>query len=421
MLRGLSNRLQSYRPVLDRAVFALAMLGLLTSAHIGIQQQRGFDQGCTGFSSSWFDAPIFDCGVVTSSAASTFLGVSNSIWGLLFYFSVSILTAAAALNIGGRRPDYKALRSVVVGTGFLYTLYLVYYQFIVLEQLCVLCLVSAAVVTTMLILHAIDINRSAPYEPPGSTDMNVKPKRELAIMGAFVVVLGLLVGADAAYFDSFESEDVFADDVTAAATVSPTVQQAASQPAGLPAECEYDLQKGTVDNYDQLVNFFDPTVGDPGSPVTVIEYFDPNCPHCKTFHEVLTPVIRSHADQAHFVFKPFVLWRHSVAQSEALYAAAQEGKFFDMLDAQFANQQPQTGLGPDQLRSIAEDIGMDASTMMQRLESGIYQSTLAQEKQKAVDIGVNSTPTLIINGRFVSPESRTEDCLRRMIEEAANG
>jgi protein-disulfide isomerase/uncharacterized membrane protein len=425
-MRRITDRLSTYRPMLDRAVFGLAMLGLLTSAHIGIQQQRGFDQGCTGFSSSLFAGSSFDCGAVTSSEASTLLGLSNSVWGLLFYLAVAALTAAAAVNWKTRGADFRAARAVLVGAGFIYSLYLVYYQFFVLEELCLLCLLSAGIVTTLLLIHLVDINRSAATRTGQSGNMTVKPSRELTYMGAFVVLLGLLIGADALYFNSLEAPDVFASESTQTpmdAAASSSVERTATetQPASLPAECTYDLEKGRVEDHASLVNFFDPTVGDPAADVTVVEYFDPNCSHCKTFHDVITPVVRSHADQARFVFKPFVLWRHSVAQSEALYAAAQEGKFFEMLEAQYAAQNPETGLGPDQLRAIAEEIGMNATTLMQRLESGIYQTTLAQEKQKAVDIGVNSTPTVLINGRFLAPEARTVECLRRMIEEAAQG
>ncbi len=416
MLGRVTERLSSYRPVLDRVVFALAVLGLLTSAHISIQQQRGFDQGCTGFSASMFAGPAFDCGAVTSSEAGTLFGVSNSTWGILFYLFVAGLTALAAFNVRGQRAAFKSSRAVLVVGGFLYSVYLVYYQFVVLEELCVLCLLSAGIVTLLLVSLVIDVNRST--EQGSSDRMIIKPAREMAYMGALVVLLGVLVGADLAYFSAAESEDVFASEQEEASS-PPTVERTVSQPAALPAECTYDLEKGSVENYERLVNFFDPTVGDPGAPVTVIEYFDPNCPHCATLHDVMMPVVQSHADRARFVFKPFVLWRHSIPQSEALYAAAQEGKFFEMLEAQYAIQQPQTGLGPDQLRSIAERIGMDAAHLMQRLESGIFQSTLAQERQKAVDIGVDSTPTVLINGRFVTPESRTEECLREMIEAAA--
>ena len=411
-------RLTSYRPILDRVIFGLAALGLLTSIHLSIQQSQGFEDGCFGFD---VQPAAFNCGAVTSSAASTFLGVSNSIWGILFYATIALLTAGAAVGSAGRRSLLKKGRAVLIGFGFLYSMYLVYYQFFELEQLCALCLISAGIVTTMLLLQAIDFSQADPSVPSEKETMTVKPKRELAYMGAVVVLLAALVGADFVYFEPPEpSLSVAAESESATRQVADRASVSEINQA-LPAECQYDTDRGPVEDYAQLVNFFDPAQGDPNAPVTVIEYFDPNCPHCRTIHSVMEEVMNTHDDQARFVFKPFVLWQHSFSQSEALYAAAQEGKFFEMLEHQYAIQQPSTGLSEQELRRIAQDIGMDPDVLMQRLESDIYRSTLMQEKQKGVDIGVNSTPTVLINGRFVSTQSRTVECLREMIEQAAQG
>lgn len=416
---SLVARLTSYRPVLDRVIFGLAALGLLTSVHLSIQQSRGFEDGCFGFEAA--PTAAFNCGAVTSSAASTFLGVSNSIWGILFHAAVAILTAGAAFAAVNRRSLLKKGRAALIGFGFIYSMYLVYYQFFELEQLCALCLTSAGIVTLMMILQVIDLTKTEPSDPSQSETMSLKPKRELAYMGAVVVLVAALVGADFVYFQPA------APPLTVETESEPAARQVADRTPisalneALPAECQYDTDRGPVEDYSQLVNFFDPSKGNPNASVTVIEYFDPNCPHCRTVQSVMNEVMRTHGDEARFVYKPFPLWQHSIAQSEALYAAAQEGKFFEMLDHQYAIQQPSTGLSEQELRQIAQDIGMDPDALMERLESGIYRSTLLQEKQKGIDIGVNSTPTVLINGRFVSRDSRTVECLRRMIEQAAEG
>ena len=61
--------LRSFRPVLDRLVFALALLGVLLAVHLWIQQGRGFDRGCFGFSQPDPSVTI-GCEVVTASTAS---------------------------------------------------------------------------------------------------------------------------------------------------------------------------------------------------------------------------------------------------------------------------------------------------------------------------------------------------------------
>lgn len=429
MLRYL-YRFDSWRALLDRTVYGLSLLGILDAAHIAIQKQSGFGQGCTGFSPSVFTGSVFDCAAVTGSEAGVFLGVSNAIWGVLFYAAVALLTIAVAWNFKGRRALYKAARTILVTGGLAYTAYLVYYQVVVLEQLCILCLVSAGIVVLLVILHGVDVTLSPVSTTEPSSNMISEPLRKIAWMGALLLLVGILIAADAMYFSNSEPElpDVFAAEAEMEAASSlealppaPAEREVplAVAPGSTPAECPYDPEKEPVEDFRRLINLFDPTVGEADAPVTVIEYFDPNCLHCKTFHDVITPVVRSHADRALFVFKPFVLWNYSIVQSEALYAATREKKFFPMLEAQYEMQNPGTGLSLEQLRQIAEEIEMNPDVLVQRLESRLYRRTLEQQRSEAIEIGVNQTPTVLINGRFVAAESHTVECLQSMIEEAA--
>ena len=408
-------RLASYRPVVDRAVFGLALLGILTSVHLGIQQERGFDQGCFGFSASQQVEDTFDCEAVTESTASSLFGLSNTTWGLLFYIAVAALTALAAFNVKGKLSQYKKTRALLILAGFLYTLYLVYFQVFGIGELCALCLTSAGITTLLLVMQVIDYQKTTPSKMHTSLMVASKPKRELTYMGVLALVLITLVGADFAYFDSLDiaRPEIVLDDPALAASENYTGNQ--SMTGG---ECLYDPEKAAVEDPSRLVTLFDPAKGNPNASVTVVEYFDPNCPHCKTMHPVVERVAETHADKARFVFKPFVLWPHSIAQSEALYAAAQEGKFFEMLNYQYAIQQPQTGLSLEQLRSIAQEIGMNTDVLMQRLESGIYRRTLSQQKDIAIEAGVTGTPAVLINGRFVDGRSRTVECLQELIDQA---
>jgi protein-disulfide isomerase/uncharacterized membrane protein len=404
------RRLSTFRPAIDRAVFALALLGILTSFHLKIQQDRGFDQGCFGFSTSEKVEASFNCAVVTESDASSLFGVSNTIWGLIFYLAVAALTVAVAFNWKNRLLQFKKARALLILAGFLYSLYLVYFQFFGIGELCALCLTSAGISTALFALQAVDFFTFPSSKQRQDSIMSLKPIREVSVMGAAVLLVAVLVGADFAYFDRLEP---------AVAVEEPTSAQAVSAEGVPSGECMYDPEHPVVEDYTALINFFDPSRGNAEAEVTVIEYFDPNCPHCKTIHPIMKEVIQTHGDKARFVFKPFVLWSHSVAQSEALYAAAQEGKFFEMLDLQYAIQQPQTGLSEEQLRAIASEIGMNPDVLIKRIESGLYRRTLAETKDKGVKAGVNSTPAVLINGRFVESDSRNVDCLRKLIDGAA--
>lgn len=203
----------------------------------------------------------------------------------------------------------------------------------------------------------------------------------------------------------------------ASASASSSATAASSDTTQVAEGCYYDPEKPPVEDPASLVDFQDPSEGNADAPVTIVEYFDPNCPHCKTMHAVMKQAVEQHGDKAQFVYKPMPLWGYSVPQIEALYAAAQEGKFVSMLEGQYARQQ-RGGLSMEQLKGIAQEIGMNADVLESRVEQQTYRSRIMQQRQRAIEIGVDSTPTVLVNGRFVDGSSRTLRCLGAFIDAA---
>lgn len=152
------GRLAQYRPWIDRTLFVLSLVGLLVVVHLWLQQERGFDRGCFGFSTSQAVEDSFNCEAVTESDAGQFLGLSNVVWGLAFYLSVALL-GAGAMAIPERTSLLKRIRAVVIGLGFLYALYLVNVQFNVIGELCALCLTSAGVTAALFVVMLYDLSR----------------------------------------------------------------------------------------------------------------------------------------------------------------------------------------------------------------------------------------------------------------------
>lgn len=182
-----------------------------------------------------------------------------------------------------------------------------------------------------------------------------------------------------------------------------------------PAECGY--LPGYYAKHAELVSFGDPIEGNIEASVTVVEFLDPNCAHCRAQHPIMKDVIATHGEQARFVMRPFALWRHSLDQIEALHAAAQEGLFMEMLDAQFRRQKS-SGLSIDELKEIATEIGMDADALGNALAADRYLNLTLMHRKQGEETGLGGVPAIMINGRFVS--DRSPDCLRQLIEEAAS-
>ena len=393
-----------YRPALDTAVFILGLLGILVVLHLWIQADRGFDRGCFGFSST---PATVECEVVTQSDAGTMFGVSNVIWGLVFYLGLSLLSFAT-VSVGPKKlVSVKQLRAGAIGIGFLYSLYLVYVQTAQIGEYCKLCLISAGIVAILFILQVIDFRLTS---KTGSAAEAEPPAARFKLFTGLVIATVVLAGADVLYFQNLPPNEV-----VQSASTPPVAEGSAVGDQAL-GDCQYDLDKPTVENYRDLVTFTDPSMGNPDAPVTVIEFFDPNCPHCATLHPIMKQVVEQYGDRAWFVWRPFLNWPASMSQIEALYFAAQDGKFFEMMEEQFRRLSPQA-ISIDELGEIATQIGLDGDLMRTRLQRGLYQNIIMRQRQAGVEAGIRSVPAVMINGRFV--RTRSASCIGQLIEAAA--
>ncbi len=152
-----TGRLSQYRPPLDRAFFALSLVGFLVVVHLGLQDRIGFSRGCMGFQTNEAVESAFNCELVTGSEAGTFLGLSNIAWGIAFYVTVALL-GAAAMALPARTALLKRLRGGVVVLGFAYALFLVSKQ-VEMGEYCALCLTSAAITALLFTLLIVDFFR----------------------------------------------------------------------------------------------------------------------------------------------------------------------------------------------------------------------------------------------------------------------
>jgi protein-disulfide isomerase len=382
-------------------MFGLSLLGILTVTHLSIQQGRNFDRGCFGFSGLDAGQMAFDCSAVLSSGASTFLGLSNITWGLGFYLFVAVVTFALFQVRSFWRRWIHGVRAGGLTAGIVYSGYLVYVQVSTLDALCALCLVSAGLAAVLFGIQValLSIDQST------ATMTSRLFKRDLTVYVYLLAVAAVLVGADLTYFNAL----VPADEERA------RIQK--EQYSG--AACQLDQSTAPVENNGApLVDFQDVTKGPSDAPVTVIEYFDPNCPHCKTFHETMKALVAEYEDQVRFVFKPFPLRGPSLPETQALYIANQEGKFFEMLEAQYARQS-RSGITDRDLRAIAGEIGMNADVLLSRIDQNKYREKIVTQRKKAMQVGVESTPSVLVNGHFV--ESRSLECMKVFIKRAQEG
>ena len=142
----------------------------------------------------------------------------------------------------------------------------------------------------------------------------------------------------------------------------------------------------------------DHILGPASAPVTLVEYGDFECPHCRRAQPIMQGIVRYMGDNLRFVFRHFPLAEahlHSQHAAEASEAAAAQGKFWEMQDTLFRNQD---ALTDRDLIMYAAQLGLDFQRVSEELAAGTYTRRVRDDFRGGVRSGVNGTPTFFING-----------------------
>jgi protein-disulfide isomerase len=155
-----------------------------------------------------------------------------------------------------------------------------------------------------------------------------------------------------------------------------------------------------------------PALGRRDAPVTIVEFSDYECPFCRQFVTATLPTLKStyvDAGKVRWVFRDFPLEQlhpHARKAAEAAHCAGEQGKYWEMHDVLFSNQQ---ALAADQLPGYAGRLGLDAARFTACLDSGKYADAIQQNLGDGAAAGVRGTPSFVI-GR-TRPDGSVEGLL----------
>ena len=154
------------------------------------------------------------------------------------------------------------------------------------------------------------------------------------------------------------------------------------------------------------------------APVTLVEYGDYQCPFCGAAYPILKDVQARMGDRLRFVFRNFpISTSHPNAElaAEAAEAAAVQGRFWEMHDLLYENQDR---LGGEDLHVYAERLGLDLETFDSELAGHAYTARVREDFMSGVRSGVNGTPTFYLNGSRYDGSYEAETLLAAL-EQAA--
>ena len=147
----------------------------------------------------------------------------------------------------------------------------------------------------------------------------------------------------------------------------------------------------------------DRPLGKDDAPVTIVEYASMTCPHCAHFHEVTYPELKKRyidTGKVRFIFREFPL-DPLAAGASMLARCADKDKFYPMIETLFQQQRQWTVDKPiPKLMALAKQAGISEQTFNACLSDQKMLDAMQAEQKRATDkFGVNSTPTLFINGK----------------------
>jgi protein-disulfide isomerase len=138
--------------------------------------------------------------------------------------------------------------------------------------------------------------------------------------------------------------------------------------------------------------------GDLDADVSLVEYGDYQCPSCGEAYPIVKKLQEHFGKRLVFAFRNFPLsqmHRHAEAAAEVAEFAAAHGKFWEMHDLLFENQE---NLGDELYATLADELKLTAADLQSALADHTYQARVRADFSSGIRSGVNGTPTFYING-----------------------
>lgn len=190
---------------------------------------------------------------------------------------------------------------------------------------------------------------------------------------------------------------------------------------------QQQAQSAIQENADQLFQGKLTTVGNPKGAVTIVEFFDYQCIHCKKMSSTLDNLIKKDSG-LRVIYKEFPIFgKSSEMASRVALAAGMQGKYQAMHNALLTTEKR---LDNQVVMDAAKSLGLDMNKLKKDMDSQEVTDILDTNRQLAEKLHLMGTPAFIIastpNGQFKAgsepsfvPGAATEESLQEMIKKAA--
>ena len=190
------------------------------------------------------------------------------------------------------------------------------------------------------------------------------------------------------------------------------VQLLEQQEATAQAEATADVLKEQRQLLEQAPNA--PVLGNPDGDVTVVEFFDYNCPYCRRAMLEVEGLIEADPN-VRFVFREWpILGDGSVFAAKAALAARNQDKYEEFHWALMGMEERAQEAS---VLRIAEEIGLDVDQLLSDMEAPEVQAHIDESMRLAQALGFSGTPSFVIGDNLV-PGLVEQDQLEALVDEA---
>ena len=138
--------------------------------------------------------------------------------------------------------------------------------------------------------------------------------------------------------------------------------------------------------------------GPRSAAISLVEYGDFECPYCRAAEPIVAGLMEALGDQLSVTFRHFPMLEvhpHGQHAAEVAEAAAAQGRFWEIHDMLFANQ---NALDDASLMKYAADLALDADRIRRELASHEHAGRVAEDRRSGLASGVDGTPTFYVDG-----------------------
>jgi protein-disulfide isomerase len=160
----------------------------------------------------------------------------------------------------------------------------------------------------------------------------------------------------------------------------------------------------------------------PKGAVVIDEFGDYQCPPCGALHPVLKTLKSEYGDRMQISFHHYPIIQlhpHALEAAYAASAASLQGKFWEMHNLLYENQTAWSPVGDFRplLLDYARQAGLDMTRFMRDMNGLQVAQIVSEDSRRAEAAGVNSTPTIFINGQLIPNDKLTVEGLRKEINQ----